>query len=61
MGLKTPEVKQTAVKEVAYVHSIIIIIKVLCSLFKHHTEKVAEQSRCQDATQFHAVGDGENS
>ena len=58
--MQSPGVKQTAVKMVEEVYSI-VIIKVLCNQFKHHAEKDAEQSRCQNTTLFHAVDDGEGS
>ena len=54
------EVKQTAVNTVADIYSN-VIIKVFCDLFKHHAEKDAEQSRCQNTTLFHTVDDGERS
>ena len=38
-----------------------VIIKVFYDLFKHHAEKDAEQSRCQNTTLFHAVDDADGS
>ena len=60
VGMQTPEVKQTALKTVADVYSI-VIVKVFNDLFKHHAEKDAEQSRCQDTTLFHDVDNREGS
>ena len=55
--MQSPEFKQTAVKTVADLYST-VIVKVLSNLFKHHAEKDAEQSRCQNTTLFNAVDDG---
>ena len=60
VGMQSPEVKQTAVKMVADVYST-FIIKVFYDLFKHHAEKDAQRSQCQDTTLFHVVDDGEGS
>ena len=49
VGMQSPEVKQTAVKKVADVYST-VIVKVFYDLLKHHAEKDAEQSRCQNTT-----------
>ena len=59
VGMMSPKVKQTAVEMVAVVYST-VIIKVFHDLFKHHAEKDAEQSRCQN-TPFYTVDDGEGS
>ncbi|CAE1260182.1 unnamed protein product [Acanthosepion pharaonis] len=63
VSLSWPAVKRTAVKAVAYEHSI-IIVKVVSGLFKHHAEKDAEKdaehSRCQDTTLFHDVAMGKD-
>ena len=58
--MQSPGVKQIAVKMVADVYST-VIIKVFYNLFKHHAEKDAEQSQCQNITLFHAVDDREGS
>ena len=58
--MQSPEVKQTALKMVVDVYSI-IIIKVFYGMFKHNAEKDAEQSQCQNTTLFHTVDDGEGS
>ena len=55
----TSEVKQTAIKMVVDVYST-ISIKFFYDLFKHHAEKDAEQSQCQNTTQFHAVDNSIN-
>ena len=60
VGMQSPEVKQTVVKTVANVYST-VIIKVFYDLIKHHAEKDAEQSRCQNTTPFYAVDNGEGS
>ena len=57
--MQSPEVKQTAIKTVADVYSTIIVK--IYDLFKHHAEKDAEQSRCQNTALFHAIDDGERS
>ena len=56
VGMQSPEIKQTAVKTVADVYST-VMVNVFNDLFKHHAEKDAEQSRRQNSTLFHAVGD----
>ena len=58
MGLLSPEVEKTAVKTIVGVDSN-VIVKVFHGLLEHHPEEDAEQSRCQDASLFHAVDDGE--
>ena len=60
VGKQSPEVKQAVVKTVADIYST-VIVKVFYDLFKHHAEKDAEQSRCQNTTLFHAVDDEEGS
>ena len=60
VGMQSPEVKQTAVKRVTDVYST-VIVKIFYDLFKHHTEKDAEQSWCQNTTLFHTVDNGEGS
>ena len=58
MGLKVPRVEQAAVQTAPGVHPL-LVIQVFSGLLEHHTEEDAEESRCQDATLLHAVGDGE--
>ena len=58
VGLQSLEVEQTAVEAIADVDSI-VTIKAFHGLLEHHTEEDAEQSRCQDATLFHVVGNWE--
>ena len=60
VGMQSAEVKQTTIKTVMNVYST-VIIKVFYHLFKHHAEKDAEQSRCQNTTLFHAIDDREGS
>ena len=60
VGMLSPKVIQIAVKTVTDVYST-IIVEVFYDLFKHHAEKDAEQSRCQNTILFHAVDDGEGS
>ena len=57
---KSPDIKQTAIKTVVDVHST-MIVKVFYNLFKHHTEKDAGQSRCQNTTLFHTIDNGKGS
>ena len=56
VGMQSPEFKQTAVKAVVDVYST-VIVKVFYDLFKHHAEKDAELSQCQNTTLFHAIND----
>ena len=58
--MQSPKIKQTAVKRIADVYRI-VIVKAFDDMFKHHAEKDAEQSQCQNTTLFHAVDDGEAS
>ena len=58
VGMQSPEVKQIAVKAVADVYST-VIVNVFNDIIKHHAEKDAEQSRCQNTTLIHAVDDWE--
>ena len=58
--MQSPEVKQTANKTVADIYNT-VIVNDFYGPFKHHAEKDAEQSRCQNTAIFHAVDDSERS
>lgn len=56
VGLKSPEFEKAAVKVVADVDEV-FVVKVLSGLLEHCAEEDGEESRCQDASLFHTIGD----
>ena len=58
VGLEASWIEETAIHTVPDVHPL-VIIQVLSYLLEHYAEEDAEESRCQDTTLLHAVGDGE--
>ena len=57
VGLEAPQIEEVVIPTVPNTH-LILVLQIISCLFEHHAEEDAEESRCQNTTLHHSVGNG---